>query len=179
MKKAIAALIAVLLIAVVAVFVFESRDASKEKDKASQSADVSTEAEYDEIDDKFAPPEDAVYEDEGDYDNGITFDEESEDAEVDLVTAKPNDFVGHWEATSGQAYYLYGGIDITIETNGTWKGTITDESLRGKWVERDGGIYLTSELFNCSIKKSADGKMIMQEDYQDSDEEAPLIVLTR
>ena len=64
-------------------------------------------------------------------DNGISFDEEEEGADIVKVEAPDEDFYGTWTATSGMALYLYGNIDITIKEGGTWSGNITEEDMSG------------------------------------------------
>ena len=114
-----------------------------------------------------------------DYDNGIYFEEEEEDAVITPKKAQESDFVGRWEATSGQSAYYYGNVELNIKENGTWTGNITEEPLTGKWVRKDAGIYLTSEIFNCTLEFTQEGSLIMLEDYEDSDEEPVVVVLTK
>ena len=69
---------------------------------------------------------------EENYDNGISFEEEADGAEITTQKADVKDFMGSWEATSGQAKYQYGNVDFTIKEDGTWTGNITDEDFEGK-----------------------------------------------
>lgn len=174
-SKIIIALIAIAAIAIIAAFLFANAGGKSEDDQTS--ADPALEEQEYEM-----PEEEMVLEDDpttADYDNGIYFDEEGEDAEVETKKAPESDFIGKWTATSGQAAYYYGNVDLTIETNGTWSGNITEEKLKGKWKAQGGGLYLTSDVFNCTLQFSSDGNLLMQEDYEDSDEEAVIVVLTR
>ena len=112
---------------------------------------------------------------EVDYDNGIVFEEEGDEAVVRLIKTDPAKFVGKWEATSGQSLYQYGNVDITVKANGTWKGNISEEELSGKWVQHDKGIYLTSDLFNIQLDYTDEDVMIMS--YQPDPEDDPTYVI--
>lgn len=176
-SKIIIALIAIAAVAVVAAFLF----AGKESGKDTSSNEDTSETAVTEDNQDYVMPEEVVLEDDPttkDYDNGINFDEEIEDAEIEYKKSSVDDFIGSWEATSGQSAYFYGNVDLTINPDGTWTGNITEEPLKGKWKEQGGGIYLTSEIFNCNLTFTADGTLIMQEDYEDTDDEAVLVVLT-
>ena len=113
------------------------------------------------------------------YDNGIYFDEEEEDAVIETKKADVLDFTGSWEATSGQSAYMYGNVDLKINANGTWTGNISEEPLNGKWKKDGDTLLLSSEIFNCTLQFSKDGNLLMQEVYEDSDEEAVIVVLTK
>ena len=95
-----------------------------------------------------------------DYDNGITYQEELPGAKLDIVEAAPEDFVGSWEAKSGDAHYLFGNLDITIKKNGRWKANVTDEDMRGTWKEKSGGIYLTGRDMEAQLNFTKDGKLL-------------------
>lgn len=116
-----------------------------------------------------------------DYDNGIYFDEEDEEAELSLKHHPIEDYCGTWEATSGQSHYWYGNVLLTVKSNGTWSGVITEEELSGKWTEKDEGLYLTSDLFDCYLSYTDTGKLVMRYlmDVDDPDEEYIVSVLTR
>lgn len=178
MKKAIAALAAILVIAVIAVFALESKlnapDPAADTDQTPSK--VAQRVEDDPGDQDVELEDDPTTKN---YDNGIVYEDETEGSQVHTEKSGPEGFIGSWTAKSGQAAYFYGNVDIKIDTNGTWKGNITEEELRGKWIEKDGGLYLTSEIFNCTLKKSPEGHLIMQEDIEDSDEEGVIVVLTR
>lgn len=77
-----------------------------------------------------------------DYDNGIMFDEEMEGYKVEVKKSPVTDFVGSWEATSGNAHYLLGNLDLKIKADGTWKGNVAGDDVSGTWAEQDGGIYI-------------------------------------
>ena len=79
-----------------------------------------------------------------DYDNGIAFEEEAEGYEIKVEKEPPTQFVGKWEATSGNAHYLLGNLDLNIKADGTWKGNVAGDDVSGTWTEQDGGIYLKS-----------------------------------
>ena len=113
------------------------------------------------------------------YDNGIVFEEEGEDVEVSVKEAPEKDFIGSWAATSSQSEYFYGNVDIKIAADGTWSGNITDEQLSGRWKKQGKGLYLTSDLINLTLQFSSDNNLLMQQVYEDSDDEAVIMVLTR
>lgn len=98
--------------------------------------------------------------------NGISFDLEREDAEIKRVKTNPEKFVGRWTATSDQALYLYGNIDLIINSNGSWAADITEEKLGGSWKEADDHIHLddTSELnFDFDLAFDQSGDLVMTE----------------
>lgn len=97
-----------------------------------------------------------------DYDNGIAFDEESDGAEIVASKKGAADFVGSWTATSGQAMYQYGNVDIEVKDGGKWSGNISDEDLSGKWTETDEGLHLTSDLFDCDLMFTEDNVLVMR-----------------
>ena len=94
-------------------------------------------------------------------DNGISFDEELEDAELSFKNASQEDFYGKWHATSGQSVYMYGNVDLSINEGGQWKGSVTEESLSGTWEYSSGSLLLSSELFNAKLSFTKDGKLII------------------
>lgn len=123
-------------------------------DKSSKET-VSQEEQLDESD----IPEEIKGED---YDNGISFDEEEEEANIIIEKAKTDKFIGKWKATSGQAMYLYGNINLNIKAGGKWTGNIADEDMSGTWKENSEGIALTSEFFDCELAYTEDNVLIMR-----------------
>ena len=107
---------------------------------------------------------------EVDYDNGIYFDEEDDGAEIVAKKKTFNDYVGSWTATSGQALYQYGNVDITVKADGRWTGNISEEDLSGKWTETDDGIHLTSDIFDCDLVFTADDVLVMRYSPDDDGE---------
>ncbi|HHW94871.1 MAG TPA: hypothetical protein GX736_02940 [Mogibacterium sp.] len=115
---------------------------------------------------------------EEEYDNGIAYEEEEEGAELTFSESSEDAYIGTWESTSGKAAYLYGNIEITIKSDYTWKATIADEPLSGKWKATEKSIELTSELFNASLSFTDKGTLILQED-RDGEGEAINTVMTK
>lgn len=97
-----------------------------------------------------------------DYDNGVTFEEEEEEFDVVVSKKSIDQYYGKWEATSGQAVYQYGEVNLNIKKNGTWTGYIADEDLEGTWKETSEGIALTSELFDCDLSFTDSGVLLMR-----------------
>lgn len=141
----------VILIAIAVVGFFAARTISLRSNDDSDDYEMQDGSDMEDFDDE-------------DYDNGIVFEEESEDAVLNFKPSKREDFYGSWEATSGQAMYLYGNADITIKENGTWKGNLADEDVSGTWEFDGTAVKLSSDLYNASLSFTEDGKLIMQED---------------
>ena len=116
---------------------------------------------------------------EENYDNGISFEEEADGAEITTQKADVKDFMGSWEATSGQAKYQYGNVDFTIKEDGTWTGNITDEDFEGNWEESGDGISLKNDLFEFKLAFTDKGVLIMQYDPEDETGELVTNVLTK
>jgi hypothetical protein len=115
-----------------------------------------------------------------DYDNGIIFEEEDEDTELTTAEKSPSDFFGTWEATSAQSHYQYGNIDLTVKEDGTWEGNISDDDLKGEWIEKDGGLYMTSEYFNFQLAYTDKDVLVMEYWPDEDDPEYCLVsVLTK
>lgn len=178
--KFIIALILIAVLAMIGAFIFVGRGGDDSAGSGETAEDPALELNEDGYE---MPEEEMVLEDDPttkEYDNGIYFDEEGEGAEISLRKSSVTDFYGTWQATSGQAAYFYGNVEITINGDKTWKGNITDEPLKGRWQEKGGGLYLTSEIFNCDLNFSSEGNLLMQEDYGDEyDDDAVIVVLTR
>lgn len=104
------------------------------------------------------------------YDNGIEFEEEVEGAELHFKSSSKEDFYGSWESTSGQSIYMYGNIDLKITADGSWSGNVADEDVSGTWKFKDPTLVLSGEDFNASLSFTDDGKLILQEIREDSDE---------
>ena len=67
---------------------------------------------------------------------------EQDGAEPVIVPHNEEDFVGSWSTTSDFAEYLYGNVDLKINSNHTWSGNITDEDFGGKWTSDGEGITI-------------------------------------
>ncbi len=116
-------------------------------------------------------------------DNGISFDEEEEGADIVKVEAPDEDFYGTWTATSGMALYLYGNIDITIKEDGTWSGNITEEDMSGTWTREGTDLHVVSDDGDIDFlfAFTEGGNLVMQRDTADEGEEADYVntVLTK
>lgn len=116
-------------------------------------------------------------------DNGISFDEEEEGADIVKVEAPDEDFYGTWTATSGMALYLYGNIDITIKEGGTWSGNITEEDMSGTWTREGTDLHVVSDDGDIDFlfAFTEGGNLVMQRDTADEGEEADYVntVLTK
>ena len=99
---------------------------------------------------------------------GIVFDEEDDEAELEYVQRDPSDFIGEWTATSDKATYLYGNIDITVNADGTWSGDITGEQLGGKWEQEGDRLHMNDELFSFDLAFESSGKLILIETGEDA-----------
>ena len=95
--------------------------------------------------------------------NGIAFDEEEEDAKVVLVEKDPSEFYGSWTATSDKAIYLYGNLDITVNSDGTWSGNITEENLGGKWKQVGDHLHMDNDMFSFDLAYESSGKLLLIE----------------
>ena len=93
--------------------------------------------------------------------NGIAFDEEGDGASVETVKKDVSDFYGEWEATSDQAHYLYGSIDITVKEDGTWEGEITEEPLNGTWEDMGDHLHMNNDIFSFDLAYSNGGNLMM------------------
>ncbi|MBR3375808.1 MAG: hypothetical protein IKG71_08485 [Firmicutes bacterium] len=112
-----------------------------------------------------------------DYDNGIFYPEEAEGAQIKLKNAEGKDFVGSWEAKSGNAHFLFGNMELKIREGGFWTGNITEENYRGTWNEQNGGIYLKSADFEAQLNFTADNKLLLRyKPYEDSDDYVTVIL---
>ncbi|MCQ2546191.1 MAG: hypothetical protein MJ161_01415 [Clostridia bacterium] len=60
-------------------------------------------------------------------------------------------FLGTWVATTANAEYWYGHLEITINEDGTFDADVTDEKFSGTWEKIDGGIRYESELMNGTL----------------------------
>lgn len=167
MKESIRKMLCIML--VVSMSLFLAGCGSKSEEPAAQEAEEIEEISADEL----------IEEGEEDYDNGIYFEEEMDGAEVVTQKKDAGEFVGSWTATSGQALYQYGNVDITVEADGKWSGNISDEALEGTWKESGDGIYLTSDIFECQLAFSESGALIMQYSPDEEAEEYITTVLSK
>lgn len=92
-------------------------------------------------------------------------DKEIEDAEIVAREASDDEFYGSWTAPSEKAEYLYGNIDLTIKSNRTWKGNVTNISLKGSWEPYEGGIHIKDKegLINWKLYFTEDNVMLMED----------------
>lgn len=99
--------------------------------------------------------------------NGISFEQEEDGAKLAFVEKDPSDFYGSWTATSDRAIYLYGNIDITVNSNGTWTGDITGEKLGGKWKQVGDRLHMDDDLFSFDLAFESSGELILIETGDD------------
>lgn len=172
MDKYLKKVIALLLICILGIMAFSLAACSKNEEDAEPDENATVNEEGDPV-----PEDDPSMQD---YDNGVTFEEEEEDAEITVKDADKADFFGKWEAKSGAAHYYYGKIEITVKEDGTWEGVITDENLSGTWEEQGQGLYLTSDIFNCTLNFSSSGNLMLKEVYEAGDvNDSAVIVLSK
>ena len=100
--------------------------------------------------------------------NGVTFKEEDEDAHLAFVGKEPEDLFGSWTATSDKAIYLYGNLDVTVNSDGTWTGNVTGEEIGGKWKKVGDHLHMDNELFSFDLAYESSGKLILIETGEDA-----------
>ena len=105
--------------------------------------------------------EDTTEDNAADQNNDIYYEEENEGVELEIKKKPADDFVGSWGATSAQALYQYGSVDININNDGTWSGYIAHEDLEGTWKETQDGLHLTSDIMECDLKFTKDDLLVM------------------
>lgn len=164
-KMFLLALVAVMSLSMVSCGLFGSKDDAESGTGQAAAEDADT-----------ADEEDPTTKD---YDNGIYFDEEDEEYTLKTKKVLPTKFIGKWEATSGQALYQYGNVDLDVKDNQTWTGNIADDDLKGKWEEEGDGIYLTSEFFNCHLYFTDKDVLVMQYQPDENEEDYITTVLTK
>lgn len=89
--------------------------------------------------------------------------EEIDGATIERKAVDVSQFYGTWTGTSEKAAQLYGNVDIRVNSDGTWEGNITEESISGKWVQANEGIHLNSEIFSFDLAFNDANKLIMIE----------------
>lgn len=99
--------------------------------------------------------------DAADQGNGIYFDEENEGVEIETKKTAVDEFVGSWTATSDQAMYQFGNVDINVKADGKWDGNIATEEMEGTWTETPDGIHLTNSFFDCDLKFTSNNVLVM------------------
>ena len=133
--------------------------------------DKTKKIDVDDIDEAIEEIDEATEEGEiAEYGNGIDFDEEADDAELSFSKTDVANYYGTWKATSDQAMYLYGKLELTINEDNTWSGIVVDEKESGKWSYDGTRMELTSEFFNVSLSFTDDGTLVMQEDREEDGE---------
>lgn len=118
-----------------------------------------------EFEDAEMPMSEEIVEDEAE---DPVLDKEVEDATIVSRTATEDEFYGTWSAISEKAEYLYGNIDLKINEDKTWKGNVTEISLKGKWKPYQGGIRIKDSdgLIDWKLYFTMDNVMLM-EDLED------------
>ena len=119
-----------------------------------------------------APDADVTTEEE---ETGISFDEESEDAQIVKADAEDSQFCGTWKATSDYASYMYGNITITIKEDGTWEGNITDTDMTGTWSRDGQDLVITNEHLTLNLCFTDNGTLVMQRNLADDGEDEDMV----
>lgn len=104
--------------------------------------------------------------------NGISYDQELEGSEIERVRTEPSQFVGKWTITSDRAIYMYGNLDLVVNSNGSWAAKVTDEKLGGTWKDEGDHIHLddTSSLdFDMDLAFDKSGALILTEPHENGD----------
>lgn len=93
------------------------------------------------------------------------FANEEEGAEIEPVEKDAKSFLGSWEAPSDHAKYLYGNINLRINSDGTWTGNITEEDFEGKWKENGTGISIRDKenIINFELYYAKDGAVMLKD----------------
>lgn len=116
----------------------------------------------------------SIEEEGNDFENP-DYDNEREDAEVTEQAKAEDAFYGDWVANSNRAHYLYGNINFSIKSDGTWTGNVTEEDYSGTWKYNGTGITLSSDFINCDLYFAQDGQLMFKDhDYPDD-----LVVLSK
>ena len=105
--------------------------------------------------------------------NDIRFEQEQEGTKIERVASDPAKFAGKWTATSDQAAFFYGNVDIVINSNGSWTADITGEKLGGQWKAVDDHIHMddsSSLNFDFDLAFDKNGVLIMTEHAEDGSE---------
>lgn len=101
---------------------------------------------------------------ETDFDDP-SLDYEQDGAEPVAVDRDEKDFIGNWEGKSERVEYLFGNVNLSIKEDGTWKGNVTEEKLRGKWHYTGSSIIIkdTDDLINWELYYTADGVLLFKD----------------
>ena len=94
-----------------------------------------------------------------------SLDNEIEGAEITPIAHDEKDFVGSWYAPSDKAEYLYGNVNLKINEDHTWSGSITDEKFQGKWAQGGNGIIIHDgeNLIKWQLFFESDGTLMFNE----------------
>lgn len=84
---------------------------------------------------------------------------------AEKMNQKEDSFYGRWVATSEQAEYLYGNLEITINEDGTFTGNVTDEDFGGNWEKTETGIKFESEILSGELFFGDKCKMVIYDEY--------------
>lgn len=103
--------------------------------------------------------------------NGISYKEEGDNYTVKKVKASPEMFIGTWRSTSDRAIYYYGDVELTIKDNGTWKGIITEEDVKGTWTFSGNTMHMNDVVvdFDFDLAFNNTGKLLMIERLEDGE----------
>ena len=84
-------------------------------------------------------------------------------AKAKTLNQSAESFIGKWSATSSEAQNLYGNLEITINSDGTFEGNVTDEDISGTWTKTDEGIVYKCDLMRGSMYYGDFGKMVLED----------------
>lgn len=152
----ISIVISVFMLSACSLFGNNASEPVTDQDPASSSSGVGNEID---------PNAEIIEQPEG---NGIIFREEDDGKVVKKVKSAPEKYFGDWKATSDKSIYLYGNVDIRVNSDGTWSGNITDEKLTGTWENEGDHLHLTSELFNFDLAFDSKGTLFLIETGEDA-----------
>lgn len=102
---------------------------------------------------------------------------EQDGAKIVSVSHPEEDFIGKWEARSDYSEYLYGNVSLTINSNHTWNGNITNENFAGKWAVGKPGIFIkdTEGIIEWNLFFIDDGNLV----FKNLDDPEVTIVLSK
>lgn len=90
---------------------------------------------------------------------------EQDGADLTGVGMPESAFYGNWRAPSDQAQYLYGNVDLSINSDKTWKGNITDEDFEGTWTHDGSTLTIkdNEKIINYRLYFVTDGTLMLMD----------------
>ena len=141
------------ILAFVMVFSFAACKSSDDK-----AADGDVEGQIEEMEDEES--EELAEMPEGE---DTVYPEEVDGAVIEKVKTDPSKYVGTWEGKSYHAVELYGNIEVTVNSNGTWTANITEDNLKGKWTDKGDHLHMESDVFTFDLAFDKEGSMVLIE----------------